>query len=67
MRKRKKGILLKIADNGVGFPRNTDLSGKTSLGIQLMKLFAEQLDGSLRLQSKQGVEISLRFNQQLAN
>ena len=57
-------VLLKIADNGVGFPRNTDLSGKTSLGIQLMKLFAEQLEGSIRFQSKEGVEISLHFRQQ---
>ena len=63
----QRGILLTIADNGVGFPHNTDLSGKTSLGIQLMKLFAEQLDGRLRFISTQGVEISLRFNQQLAN
>ena len=57
-------VLLKIADNGVGFPRNTDLSGKTSLGIQLMKLFAEQLEGSIRFQSQEGVEISLHFRQQ---
>jgi two-component system, sensor histidine kinase PdtaS len=59
-----RDVHLQIADNGVGFPRNTDLSGKTSLGIQLMKLFAEQLEGSIRLQSKHGVEISLHFRQQ---
>lgn len=61
-----RDILLRIADNGVGFPRNTDLTGKTSLGIQLMKLFAEQLEGQIRLKSEHGVEISLRFKQQLA-
>ena len=59
-----RDVHLQIADNGVGFPRNTDLSGKTSLGIQLMKLFAEQLEGSIRLQSKHGVEIILHFRQQ---
>jgi two-component system, sensor histidine kinase PdtaS len=59
-----RDVHLQIADNGVGFPRNIDLSGKTSLGIQLMKLFAEQLEGSIRLQSKHGVEISLHFRQQ---
>ena len=62
----RRDILLRIADNGVGFPRSTDLSGKTSLGIQLMKLFAEQLEGELRLQSDHGVEIALRFKQQFA-
>jgi two-component sensor histidine kinase len=61
-----RDILLRIADNGVGFPHNTDLSGRTSLGIQLMKLFAEQLEGELRMQSDHGVEISLRFKQQFA-
>ena len=61
-----RDILLRIADNGVGFPRNTDLSGRTSLGIQLMKLFAEQLEGELRLISEHGVEICLRFKQQYA-
>lgn len=62
----RRDILLRIADNGVGFPRNIDLSGRTSLGIQLMKLFAEQLEGELRLQSEHGVEISLLFKQQFA-
>jgi two-component sensor histidine kinase len=63
-REGNRDVHLKIADNGVGFPRAIDLSGKTSLGIQLMKLFAEQLEGSIRLQSKHGVEISLHFRQQ---
>ncbi|HEX3933170.1 MAG TPA: sensor histidine kinase [Puia sp.] len=62
----RRDILLRIADNGVGFPRHADLSGKTSLGIQLMKLFAEQLEGELWLKSEHGVEIGLRFKQQFA-
>jgi two-component system, sensor histidine kinase PdtaS len=57
-------ILLKIADNGQGFSKAFDIAESNSLGIQLIKLFAEQLEGNLQFNSSKGVEISLIFRQQ---
>jgi len=56
-----RNILLKIVDNGVGLPANFDLAANNSLGMQLIRLFAEQLEGELFFQGKDGVEISLLF------
>lgn len=60
----KEDVLLRIKDNGQGFPDNFDLKDNNSLGIQLMKLFAEQLEGILSFRSQDGAEISLRFKAQ---
>jgi two-component system, sensor histidine kinase PdtaS len=55
-------ILLKVADNGKGLPDDFTIANNGSLGIQLMKLFAEQLEGELSFLTKQGLEISLTFH-----
>jgi len=60
-----RNILLKIADNGVGLPADIDLSANNSLGMQLIRLFAEQLEGELFFQGREGVEISLLFRQEI--
>ncbi|PUZ25764.1 hypothetical protein DCC81_15990 [Chitinophaga parva] len=57
-------VLLRIKDNGQGFPDDFDLKDNNSLGIQLMKLFAEQLEAALSFRSHDGAEISLRFKSQ---
>ncbi|MEO8415628.1 MAG: sensor histidine kinase [Ginsengibacter sp.] len=60
-------ILLEIKDNGKGYPDNMDFSGKTSIGIQLMKLFAEQLEGVLQFRNNNGAQVELVFKRQLAD
>ena len=62
---RKTGgyIQLRILDNGIGFPDGFEINNQESLGIQLIKLFSEQLEGDLKFQSTKGVEISLLFKQ----
>jgi two-component sensor histidine kinase len=65
-RQGNRSLLLKIADNGVGLAGNFDLSGSNSLGMQLIRLFAEQLEGELQFRGKDGVEISLLFKQEFA-
>lgn len=62
-----RSILLKIADNGVGVSRGLDLSSSKSLGMRLIRLFAEQLEGQLHFCGEKGVEISLLFKQELAS
>jgi len=58
-------IYLKITDSGTGFPENFNFTENKSLGIQLMKLFAEQLDGELTFENNNGAQILLRFKKQL--
>jgi two-component sensor histidine kinase len=54
-------LQLKIADDGKGLPAGIDAEHSNSLGLQLIKLFAEQLDGDLFLISNNGLEIILNF------
>ncbi len=61
----KENILLKVMDNGKGFPDNFDFSGNKSLGIQLMKLFSEQLEGELHFENNDGARITLAFKRKL--
>ena len=62
-RKSDSHILLRILDNGIGFPQGFEVHDQESLGIQLIKLFSEQLEGELKFHSEKGVEISLLFKQ----
>jgi len=61
-----RNVLLKISDNGVGLPPDFDLAANNSLGMQLIRLFAEQLEAELFFQGSDGVEISLLFKQEFS-
>jgi two-component sensor histidine kinase len=65
LHQRDEQVFLKIADNGMGFPENFNDPGHKSLGIQLIKLFAEQLDGKVRFENQNGAQVELVFKIQL--
>ncbi len=54
-------IALTISDNGKGFPDKLDFFSNKSLGIQLINLFAEQLDGQVHFENNKGAQIKLSF------
>ncbi|HET7001074.1 MAG TPA: sensor histidine kinase, partial [Puia sp.] len=54
-------LQLKIADHGKGLPEGLDIEHPHSLGLQLIRLFAEQLEGDPYLINKGGLEINLSF------
>src|SRR6266536_3362216 len=54
-------LQLKIADHGKGLPADMDTGNSNSLGLQLIKLFAEQLEGDLYFINNNGLEIILNF------
>ena len=64
-KKDQEQIVLTVADDGKGFPENFNFSGNKSLGIQLINLFSEQLDGALRFENNNGAQIKLAFKKQL--
>ena len=55
-------LQLKVADNGKGLPADVDIKHSKSLGLQLIKLFSEQLEGDLYFINSNGLEITLNFN-----
>ena len=54
-------LQVKVADNGKGLPAEVDIKHSNSLGLQLIKLFSEQLDGDLYFLNNNGLEIILNF------
>ncbi|MBO9659347.1 MAG: sensor histidine kinase, partial [Chitinophagaceae bacterium] len=56
-------LALQIADNGVGLPAGMDISRHNSLGFDLMRGLAKQLNGVLTYESNKGLHIMLRFRE----
>jgi two-component sensor histidine kinase len=59
------GYLLTIADDGIGLHPDFDLSRTRSLGMNLMRGLSKQLDGSLSIDSANGLTIQVCFRSAL--
>ncbi|MCF6401317.1 ATP-binding protein [Chitinophaga filiformis] len=57
-------LTLVVADNGKGFPADGGTPHKKSMGIMLIKTLTEQLEGTLNIQSHNGVIITVNFKYQ---
>ncbi len=55
------GLILKVADDGVGIPESIDLENPNSLGIQLVTVLVDQLDGELELKRSNETEFTIKF------
>jgi PAS domain S-box-containing protein len=52
---------LSVADNGRGIPEGMDLKNAESLGLQLVDILVDQIDGCIRLKRDQGTEFTVLF------
>ena len=52
---------LTVSDNGVGIPQSVNIKDSDTLGIQLVTILADQLDGELELKRDSGTEFVIRF------
>ena len=52
---------LTISDNGKGIPENIELGSLESLGLQLVGILIDQLDGEIELERAQGTEFRITF------
>jgi two-component sensor histidine kinase len=52
---------LMIGDNGVGLPDSFSLDTEKSLGMFIVKLLVEQLDGEIQISREQGTSFTIRF------
>jgi signal transduction histidine kinase len=55
------GLVLTVADDGIGLPPAVDLEEPESLGLQLVLTFSEQLRGRLRVSREGGTRFTLSF------
>jgi two-component sensor histidine kinase len=52
---------LVVRDNGIGFPDETDFRHTESLGLQLVAMLTEQLQGTIALERDDGTTFTLTF------
>jgi two-component sensor histidine kinase len=55
------GFTLKISDNGNGLPENFDLEKTETLGLKLVKLLTEQIDGKIDFFNQNGAVFIIQF------
>jgi PAS domain S-box-containing protein len=60
----KKGdnYVLKVADDGVGFPEDLDYEKTNSLGLQLVKMLSHQINGEIELDRTEGTAFIVTFS-----
>jgi PAS domain S-box-containing protein len=54
-------VVLTIADDGIGLPSDFDINTIKSLGLRLVPLLTEQLQGTLTIDGSAGSSFALRF------
>jgi PAS domain S-box-containing protein len=59
----KSKFKLVVSDDGVGLPENIDVSKTESLGLQLVTMLVEQLNGSLAINRNNGTTIEIMFQE----
>ncbi|MGB4065098.1 MAG: histidine kinase dimerization/phosphoacceptor domain -containing protein [Azonexus sp.] len=59
-------VCLSVADDGIGLPPESELAQGSSLGLQLVQLFSEQLHGTLTIDRTKGTRFSMYFPKSIA-
>jgi two-component sensor histidine kinase len=55
-------FVLTVADNGDGFPEEIDYRNTNSLGLQIVNILVEQIEGCIELKRNDGTEFSIYFS-----
>jgi len=56
-------FLLEVADTGVGIPEGVELDKAESLGLQIVRLLVEQLDGTITLHRQGGTRYAIAIHE----
>ena len=59
----ERGYVLKVGDNGVGFPAELNFRQTKTLGLQLVSTLVEQLKGTIELDSTVGTTFIMHFSE----
>ena len=55
---------LVVSDNGVGFPKNSNIENVTTMGLVLVGNMIKQINGTLKIDQTSGMKFSITFPQQ---
>ena len=61
-RQKGTGVEVSVKDNGAGIPESVDSGTSTGFGLDLVKMLAEQLNGTVEIIRDNGTEIIIRFD-----
>jgi PAS domain S-box-containing protein len=61
-RDKKGGYILSIKDNGTGTPQQIDLERTPTLGLRLVNILAQQINGRIEVRGNGGIEFILQFS-----
>jgi len=56
-------IILRVADDGIGFPKNLDFRQSESFGLQIANLLVGQLEGTIELDRTKGTAFTVTFRE----
>jgi PAS domain S-box-containing protein len=56
-------VELRVADDGVGIPETLDFRSTESLGLQIVTLLVDQLEGTIELDRKEGTAYTIVFRE----
>lgn len=52
---------LELSDNGKGFPKGFDAENSKTFGLRIMKLLTQQINGTFKISSSNGVKLNIQF------
>ncbi|AKB35657.1 sensory transduction histidine kinase [Methanosarcina siciliae C2J] len=55
-------FIITVSDDGIGLPENFSVESSDTLGLQLISILTDQLDGTLELKRDSGTEFVVRFS-----
>jgi two-component sensor histidine kinase len=58
---RAGNLELTVRDNGIGLPKDIDFNNPKSMGLRLVSIFVDQLNGVLNAQYKKAAEFRVAF------
>ncbi len=61
LKKEDRTIVFTVSDNGIGIPETIDPANSDSLGLTLIHLLTDQIDGTLHISGTEGTEFVIRF------
>jgi two-component sensor histidine kinase/PAS domain-containing protein len=61
LRRSEKELVLGVLDNGVGFPLEFNPAGATTMGMSLVRMLADEINGTLSVEGTGGAQVSVRM------
>jgi len=61
LKETEKHVVIKISDDGIGMPKNIDINDPDTLGLSIVDMITQQLQGTLSLDRKNGTSFILEI------